>query len=109
MLCVSMSAASHHSLPSGRVPSVWGRIGTAFVMSTVLLLASGCSIMQKDPAQPREVQAGTVSVTTANPDSFTPVAAAQKESKAARRAQELVAIERRRKTAQAGNHLRRMS
>ena len=86
MLCVSMSAASHHSFASGRVPSVWGRIGTAFVMSTVLLLASGCSIMQKDPAQPREVQAGTVSVTTANPDSFTPVAAAQKESKAARRA-----------------------
>ena len=86
MLCVSMSAASHHSFASGRVPSVWGRLGTAFVMSTLLLLASGCSIMQKDPAQPREVQAGTVSVTTANPDSFTPVAAAQKESKAARRA-----------------------
>ena len=86
MLCVSMSAASHHSLPSGRVPSVWGRIGTAFVMSTVLLLASGCSIMQKDPAQPREVQAGTVSVTTANPDSFTPVPSAKKESKAERRA-----------------------
>ena len=86
MLCVSMSAASHHSFESGRVPSFWGRIGTAFVMSTMLLLASGCSIMQKDPAQPREVQAGTVSVTTANPDSFTPVAAAQKESKAARRA-----------------------
>ena len=86
MLCVSMSAASHHSFASGRVPSVWGRIGTAFVMSTVLLLASGCSIMQKDPAQPREVQAGTVSVTTANPDSFTPVPSAKKESKAERRA-----------------------
>ncbi len=33
----------------------------------------------------------------------------ERASKAARRAQELVAIERRRKTAQAGNHLRRMS
>ena len=86
MLCVSMSAASHHSFASGRVSSVWGRIGTAFVMSTMLLLASGCSIMQKDPAQPREVQAGTVSVTTANPDSFTPVPSAKKESKAERRA-----------------------
>ena len=86
MLCVSMSAASHHSFESGRVPSFWGRIATAFVMSTMLLLASGCSIMQKDPAQPREVQAGTVSVTTANPDSFTPVPSAKKESKAERRA-----------------------
>lgn len=86
MLCVSMSAASHHSFESGRVPSFWGRIGTAFVMSTMLLLASGCSIMQKDPAQPREVQAGTVSVTTANPDSFTPVPSTKKESKAERRA-----------------------
>ena len=91
MLCVSMSAASTTTSSFSqrcalRAPSVLGRLGTAFVMSTLLLLASGCSIMQKDPAQPREVQAGTVSVTTANPDSFTPVPSAKKESKAERRA-----------------------
>lgn len=85
MLCVSISAGSI-PFPSWRAPSAWGRMGTAFVMSTVLLLSTGCTLMQKDPAQPREIQAGTVSVTTANPDSFTPVPSAQKESKAARRA-----------------------
>ena len=65
----------------------WGRFGAALVTSALLLvLSTGCTLMQKEPAQPREVQAGTVSVTTANPDSFTPVPAAQRETKAARRA-----------------------
>ncbi|QIL82134.1 DUF3016 domain-containing protein [Diaphorobacter sp. HDW4A] len=81
------SADANAEADSRHGASAWGRLGTAFVMSALLLvLSTGCSLMQKDPAQPREVQAGTVSVTTANPDSFTPVPSAQRESKAARRA-----------------------
>lgn len=89
MLCVSISSrSSNDSGPSGSSSAspAWGRIGTAFVMSTLLLLSTGCTLMQKDASQPREIQAGTVSVTTSNPESFTPVPSAQKESKTARRA-----------------------
>lgn len=63
----------------------WERAGAALVMSLALLLAGGCTVFRKDASQPGDVEAGTVSVTTGHPDSFTPVPASARESKADRR------------------------
>lgn len=62
------------------------RVGAAILASAaVLLLATGCGTFSKDESQPREILAGTVSVTTSNPDAFTPVPSPVRETKAARR------------------------
>ncbi len=84
MPCVVSIPATANSSPILRS---WGRWGAMCVVSAgLLLMASGCTMLQKDPAQPREVKAGTVSVTTDNPASFTPVASERRDTKAERRA-----------------------
>ena len=68
------------------VSATWLRLGAVFVATAVLLLASGCTLLKKDAEEPRDIQAGTVSVTTANPSTFTPAPGEVAESKAARAA-----------------------
>lgn len=68
------------------VSATWLRLGAVFVATAVLLLASGCTLLKKDAEEPRDIQAGTVSVTTANPATFTPAPGEVAESKAARAA-----------------------
>ena len=68
------------------VSATWQRLGAVFIATAVLLLASGCTLLKKDAEEPRDIQAGTVSVTTANPATFTPAPGAVAESKAARAA-----------------------
>ena len=68
------------------VSATWQRLGAVFVATAVLLLASGCTLLKKDAEEPRDIQAGTVSVTTANPATFTPAPGEVAESKAARAA-----------------------
>ena len=68
------------------VSATWQRLGAVFVATAVLLLASGCTLLKKDAEEPRDIQAGTVSVTTANPSTFTPAPGEVAESKAARAA-----------------------
>lgn len=68
------------------VSATWQRLGAVFIATAVLLLASGCTLLKKDAEEPRDIQAGTVSVTTANPATFTPAPGEVAESKAARAA-----------------------
>ena len=68
------------------VSATWLRLGAVFVATAALLLASGCTLLKKDAEEPRDIQAGTVSVTTANPATFTPAPGEVAESKAARAA-----------------------
>ena len=68
------------------VSATWQRLGAVFIATAVLLLASGCTLLKKDAEEPRDIQAGTVSVTTANPATFTPAPGEAAESKAARAA-----------------------
>ena len=68
------------------VSATWQRLGAVFIATAVLLLASGCTLLKKDAEEPRDIQAGTVSVTTANPATFTPAPGETAESKAARAA-----------------------
>ena len=68
------------------VSATWQRLGAVFIATAVLLLASGCTLLKKDAEEPRDIQAGTVSVTTANPSTFTPAPGEVAESKAARAA-----------------------
>ena len=63
------------------VSATWLRLGAVFVATAVLLLASGCTLLKKDAEEPRDIQAGTVSVTTANPATFTPAPGEVAESK----------------------------
>ncbi|QNP50301.1 DUF3016 domain-containing protein [Diaphorobacter aerolatus] len=91
MLCLPISADSS-SLPGAgawRAPAVLRRAAGALIMGATLLLAGGCTLLQKNPDQPpppREIQPGTVSVTTDNPEHFTSAPSERRESSAARRA-----------------------
>lgn len=100
MLCAN-SPVHHHphsvihwllpSRPSRRThggPVHWEQVCVGLLLGAVMLLATGCAQMggSSTKDENREIQAGTVSVTTSNPARFTPTQASARETKTARAA-----------------------